>query len=115
MPKKMKSNLVVESLDRAMNEIREMIRLGKRPEEMFTVRTFEIVEPKMRSSRELRALRVKTAMSQALFAKVLGISTKLVEAWERGTRTPSPAHRRLLDLFEEDASRFIRVTTRRAS
>jgi putative transcriptional regulator len=106
---------VAESIHRGMEQILEMIRLGKSPEEMFTVRTIEIVEPSMRSSRQIRALRMKSAMSQSLFAKVLGISTKLVEAWERGTRTPSPAHRRLLDVFEEDASRFIRITARRAS
>jgi DNA-binding transcriptional regulator YiaG len=36
-------------------------------------------------------------VSQAVFARLLGVSVVLVKSWEAGTREPSPLARRLLD------------------
>ena len=42
-------------------------------------------------------------MSQAVFAATLNVSTKTVQAWEQGLRTPSQASARLLQLLDADA------------
>jgi putative transcriptional regulator len=40
-------------------------------------------------------------MSQAVFARVLNVSTKTVQSWEQGERKPSHAALRMLQLFRE--------------
>jgi putative transcriptional regulator len=53
---------------------------------------------------DIRELRVKTRMTQSLFAEFMGVSTKTVEAWERGTNIPIGPARRILGLVEQDPS-----------
>lgn len=45
---------------------------------------------------EIQALRKRVNASQAVFARYLNVSTKLVQAWEAGRRTPDGAALRLL-------------------
>jgi putative transcriptional regulator len=53
---------------------------------------------------ELTRFRLETGMSQAVFARVLNVSTKTVQSWEQGTRTPSRAALRLIQVFRHDPS-----------
>lgn len=41
-------------------------------------------------------------MTQMIFAAVMGVSVKAVEAWEAGTNTPSGTARRMLFLLQSD-------------
>lgn len=64
------------------------------------LKTVEVPEPPPEiDAKTLVALREEASMSQALFAKVLFVSTKTVQSWEQGVRTPSMATRRLIQLF----------------
>jgi DNA-binding transcriptional regulator YiaG len=47
-------------------------------------------------------LRRKTGMSQAVFARVLNVSTKTVQSWEQGDRKPSHAALRMLQILREN-------------
>lgn len=49
---------------------------------------------------EIRGIRQRVNASQAVFARYLNVSTKLVQAWEAGRRTPEGAALRLLRLGE---------------
>lgn len=49
----------------------------------------------------LSALRRQSHMSQAMFARVLSVSTKTLQSWEQGTRHPSSANLRLIQLFSQ--------------
>jgi putative transcriptional regulator len=51
------------------------------------------------TARELTRLRLDAGMSQAVFARVLNVSTKTVQSWEQGVRKPSQAALRLIQLF----------------
>ena len=42
------------------------------------------------------AIRAKTGLSQAHFAKMLGVSVRTLQDWEQGRRAPSGAARTLL-------------------
>jgi putative transcriptional regulator len=48
---------------------------------------------------ELTKLRLDHRLSQDLFARVLNVSPKTVQAWEDGTRRPSQAALRLIQVF----------------
>src|SRR5712692_3741954 len=48
----------------------------------------------------IRRLRTRLKMSQAVFARYLNVSTKLVQAWEAGRRTPDGPALLLVRLME---------------
>ncbi len=48
----------------------------------------------------IRALRTGLGFSQPYFSRVLNVSPKTVQSWEQGTRVPSQASARLLQLIE---------------
>ena len=54
------------------------------------------------SPEELTALRIKVEMSQAVFARVLSVSPRTVQSWEQGSRKPSLASRRLIQVIHEN-------------
>ena len=58
-------------------------------------------EPPEVTPEELTALRTRIEMSQAVFARVLSVSPKTVQSWEQGTRKPSLASRRLIQIIHE--------------
>lgn len=57
--------------------------------------------PKLYSAKEIKKIRTKLNYSQAVFARVLNISIKTVQAWESGKRSPNHAALRLLEIIDE--------------
>lgn len=53
------------------------------------------------SAQEIRTLRERERVSQAVFARHLNVTTGLVSQWERGTRHPAGASLKLLTLVQE--------------
>lgn len=53
-------------------------------------------------SNQVRDIRQSLDMTQRMFAAVMGVSIKTVEAWENGTNTPSGVARRMLSLLQSD-------------
>lgn len=56
------------------------------------------------SADEIKAIRNSTGMTQSLFAKFMGVSTKTVEAWESGRNHPEGAACRMLALTKANPS-----------
>ncbi len=68
----------------------------------------DIPEPRPRLRRDIKRLRTQTlGVSQAVFARLVGVSTKLVEAWEAGRNVPAGPARRLFEIIERDPQQFI--------
>ena len=57
--------------------------------------------PKSRSCANIVRLRHRLNCSQSMFARLLNVSTKTVQAWEQGTRKPSDAALKLLAVAEK--------------
>jgi putative transcriptional regulator len=104
MRKPTKHNLG-DLLVKSLTEIRDGLR-GKPGK--LTLKTVEIAEPPQFDPKAIHKLRDRLGLSQGLFAKLLGVSRKLVEAWEAGTRKPSPMARRLLDAIARNPSLYVR-------
>ena len=64
--------------------------------------------PEVRAD-ELTEIRLGSGMSQAVFAQVLNVSTKTVQSWEQGTRKPSQAALRLIQVFRQDPSGLLEI------
>ena len=58
---------------------------------------------------ELTKLRLASGMSQAVFARMLNVSTKTVQSWEQGHRKPSQAALRLIQVFRHNPSGLLEV------
>ena len=52
--------------------------------------------------REIRALRERERVSQAVFARYLNVSTGLISQWERGEKRPAGPSLKLLTLIEKN-------------
>ena len=76
-------------------------------------RTLMIDPVKKYSNDEIKAIRNKAGMTQAVFANYMGVSKKTVEAWELGRTHPTGPAYRLLDILEsgkEQELSFISVS-----
>ena len=58
-----------------------------------------IAEPRKFSPEEIRSLRKKLRLSVGMFATLLSVSEKTVEAWEAGTNVPSGPALRLMSMI----------------
>ena len=54
-------------------------------------------------------LRLKSGMSQAVFSRMLNVSTKPLQSWEQGQRRPSQAALRLIQVFRQNPSGLLAV------
>jgi putative transcriptional regulator len=62
------------------------------------------------SASEIRSLRNRLNLTQAVMAGVIGVSQKTIESWETGTRKPNGAALRVmkeLDTDEQFIDRFV--------
>ena len=97
--------------DRIRKGLEEAIRHAKGE---ITLKT-TIIElpdrpPEVRAD-ELTKLRLSSQMSQAVFARLLNVSTKTVQSWEQGTRKPSQSALRLIQVFRQDPGSVLRVVS----
>ena len=58
-------------------------------------------------AKSIRSLRMRMGLTQTVFAGVLGVSKKTVEAWESGRNIPSGPSLRMMQLLSEQDSQFI--------
>jgi putative transcriptional regulator len=58
---------------------------------------------------ELTKLRLDHRLPQDVFARVLNVPTRTVQAWEDGMRKPSQAALRLIQVFRQDPARILAI------
>jgi DNA-binding transcriptional regulator YiaG len=103
-------------------EIQSWIDKGWTPEDVKAhyrkhypdrIRTYTFRDPGKHSPVMVRRLRTQLGMSQAIFAKMIGVSTILVQSWERGVREPSTMARRLLDTISRNPVDWVNTVVER--
>jgi putative transcriptional regulator len=62
----------------------------------------EIAALPVYDAKTVKALRLALGLSQAVFAQVLGVAKKTIEAWEAGRNIPSGAACRFLEVLRKD-------------
>jgi len=62
----------------------------------LTVRDVELKPPAPMRAKDVVAVRARLRLSQAAFARILNVSPRTVQAWERNARHPSDAALKLL-------------------
>jgi putative transcriptional regulator len=65
--------------------------------------TVLMVEPTLDyDAKAVKRIRQRLKLPQRAFAKLCGVSSKTVEAWEAGRNVPNGSARRLFELIEKD-------------
>lgn len=83
------------------NGLQEAIEYEKGNRKLRTVKV--LLKPvKKFEADEVKSIRTMLGMSQALFAGLIGVSSKTVEAWEAGRNTPDGPASRILSLLQMD-------------
>src|SRR4051812_42592715 len=77
--------------------------------EPLTIRQVaDIPPPRPLSADDVKRLRTRVlGVSQSIFARLLGVSPKLVEAWEAGRNIPTGPASRLFELIQSDPKPFL--------
>jgi putative transcriptional regulator len=87
----------------AFEEAIEAMRSGEPLEKRFTVRTYNRnFAPPAYGPHDVRRVRGILGMSQAVFARFLGVGANTVRSWEQGTRPASTIARRFMMEIEEN-------------
>src|ERR1700756_3660210 len=95
--------------ERIRKGLEEAIRHAKGEITLKTT-TLELPDPPPEvDAEELTKLRLASGMSQAVFARLLNVSTKTVQGWEQGQRKPSQAALRLIQVFRHHPSGLLEV------
>ena len=91
---------VFESIMRGLVEVKAH-REGKL---RLKTTTIEIAPLPIYDAKAVKTLRLSLGLSQTVFAQVLGVAKKTVEAWESGRNVPNGAARRFLEVLRNDRS-----------
>lgn len=89
----------------SLTEVKEHLE-GKRT---LRTETLSRPEPLQISADEVKAIRAKLNLSQAVFAQRLRTSTKTYQGWEQGKSTPNPQATILLRLVEQSPQVFDQI------
>jgi putative transcriptional regulator len=107
-PEKPLGQRIIEGL----TELHDALRSGEPLEKRFTVRRVRLItEPTKYDAKSVKKLRDSLAMSQALFASLMGVSVVLVQSWEQGVRTPGRMACRLLDEVKRNRTYWLDAVT----
>jgi DNA-binding transcriptional regulator YiaG len=93
----------------ALMEIKKAIDDRVPLSERFTVREVEVIDPSEYDAPRICRTRAKLGVSQAVFARIVGVSTVLVQFWENGKRAPNALARRVLDEINRDPKRWSKM------
>jgi putative transcriptional regulator len=92
-----------------LNEFCEVLESGEPVEQRYTVRSIALnLTPREYEAGDVKHLRAKLGVSQAVFAHFLGVSAAAVRAWERNARPIPASSRRFMDEIAADTGLFFR-------
>lgn len=98
------SDLLLESVSESASHTQRRITLGN--EEL----SLPDKPPKF-SKQRIQKIRKRLNISQGVFAELLNVSVKTVQAWERGGSAPKGTTTRLFQVIENDPELFLASLT----
>lgn len=105
---------VADRITLALEELLSAVQSGKPLQRVFASHILEISDPATYGAAAVRATRRRLAVSQKVFARLLGVSVELVEHWEQGIRKPQPLACRLLDEINRNPVDYLKRHVRAA-
>jgi putative transcriptional regulator len=87
--------------DELLKSVKEMDQIARGKKKAS--RQFTFKEP------EVKAIREQTGLSQAEFARLIGVSKRTLENWEQGRRHPTGPARALLKIVESNPKEAVQA------
>jgi putative transcriptional regulator len=97
MSKKYRSDAMA-AIHETMGALRDVGAIGKQTMRRFENACLTPIRPL--KPKEIKAIRERERVSQAVFANYLNVTSSLVSKWERGEKRPSGPSLKLLSLVE---------------
>ena len=109
-----------EKIIRGLEAFADALQNGEELTERFTCRTVVLnLETTSYTPELVKETRAVLGLSQALFARFLGVSTGTIQAWERGEKPPRNVACRLMDEIRRDPDywrkRFLELAEEKAA
>ena len=103
----MKKPSVEQQIVQGLESLAASLESGEDLPRRFTCRTLRLeVKPAAYSPSMVKRTRAALCLSQALFAKFLGISPGTVRTWEQGAKSPQPIACRFMDEIRREPDRW---------
>jgi putative transcriptional regulator len=99
MGKKYRSEALA-AIHETMEALHDVGAIDKRTMRRFDAACLTPVKPL--TPRQIRAIREREHVSQAVFANYLNVTSSLISKWERGEKRPAGASLKLLSLVEKN-------------
>jgi putative transcriptional regulator len=101
-------NSVADRILERLQGFAEALERGEKIAETFTCRKIVLdLKPLSYTPAAVKAVRGSLHVSQAVFAQLLGVSVRTVQAWECGKTTPSEMACRWLDEIKRDPTYWL--------
>jgi putative transcriptional regulator len=94
----MKENKYFNEIMEGLNDILDHEKGNKK----LKTKHIKVTPVEIMTAKEVTKLRESLLLSQSVFAELLGVSKKTVEAWEYGKNSPSCSSLRILNLIESN-------------
>ena len=91
-----------ELFTKLKNGLEEAIDYEKGNNKNITIHKISIAPITNYSGQKIKDIRLKLKLTQKIFAYVMGVSIKTVEAWESGKNIPNGTAQRMLEIFDKD-------------
>jgi putative transcriptional regulator len=79
----------------------------------LTIKTVSIEPVSVYTASEIKRLRTRLKLSQAVLAGILGVTDKAVQAWEAGTNQPTGPAARMIDMLERKPEEVVGMYLKR--
>jgi putative transcriptional regulator len=91
--------------EQLFNELVDSVKQAKKimKNELDASRAYTFQEP------DVKAIRKKIGLSQAMFATLIGVSCKTLQNWEQGLRSPRGPARALLEIARKEPEAILRA------
>ena len=89
--------------DTIMASLEELVQNSNGKKDTLVRHTLIVDDLQEFSPQEIRSIRISAKMTQSLFAMVIGVSVKTVQAWQGGRNKPDGAARRLIGLMKKNS------------
>ena len=86
---------IANEMGEALTEVGAMDKITKHHLDLLCLPKARVFKPT-----EIKGIRMRNKVSQAVFASALGIGKTTVQHWEQGKKVPSGPSRRLLDVVD---------------
>ncbi len=108
MKKTPKADSFRDQMAEALIELQTIVKTKASPTDngRLTARTYVVAEAADYDAKGVKKIRSALNVSQAVFARIVGVSDVLVRSWENGARVPAPVARRLLDQMRSHPEHF---------